>query len=49
MRDLSERIASCTWDLDDLRDLLWQVSRAMRPEVRMRLHLDGPAAAETAA
>ena len=37
LRDLTERIASYTWDLDELRDLLWQVSRAMQPEVRMLL------------
>lgn len=49
LRNLTERIASYTWDLDEIRDLLWQVSRAMQPEVRMLLALDGPAAASSAA
>jgi flavin-dependent dehydrogenase len=39
---LTERIASYRWDLAELRDLLYALSRAMRPEVDALRQLDAP-------
>ena len=39
--DVTERIAGYQWDLAELRDLLTELSRAMRPEVDTLLGLDG--------
>lgn len=42
---VTDRIASYSWDLAELRDLLVELSKAMRPEVDALLALDAPVAA----
>ncbi len=42
---VTDRIASYRWDLAELRDLLVELSGAMRPEVAALLDLDRPVAA----
>ena len=40
---VTDRIVGYRWDLAELRDLLGELSKAMRPEVGALLALDEPA------
>ena len=43
--DLTERIASYRWSLDEIKSLLRQLSKAMNPEVELLLRMDTAAIA----